>query len=673
MAAVLLTGHGGLDKLEYRTDVRVPHPKRGEVLVQVAAAGINNTDVNTRIGWYSRAVTAETGQGGAGGFDTVDDVDATWSGAALEFPRVQGADVCGRIVDVGEGVSRDRVGERVLVRNMLRTPVGYRPFECWTFGSECDGGFAQFAVAPSQEAHAVRCDWSDEELAAVPCAYSTAENMLHRAGVGAERVLVTGASGGVGLAAVQLAKRRGATVIAVCARPRVAGTAVRAVVDLVACEHRRDGRLAASEGLGQRDDVGGDPGVLEGEEPACSADTALHFVGDPQHPVAIAQPPDLLQVARRRQHHSGTALHGFQDQHADAALAAQQFLQRRGVAEGHGLAARQDFETSPVELRVGDRQRADRLAVEGVARVCDLGAARALCAFGELEGGLHRLRTAAVEHHAVQALRRQRGQVPRQSGDVLRRQGQRELVALLLLEAPADRQHARMVVPECHRAEPAEEVEDATAGTVHVVHVLGVVDGDPVESQQCERRPLARADVLPVDLGDRVLTERGRLVDAEQLRVRGNQVFGDGHGDLRGERVVRYTHLGPAGVAPHTTRGRVVSARLPNAVGELTSVHQDLGARPPIADRAASFPCQLPVRIPADAGVLDYLFADHSGGGEAWRPVSRRPVRTRLYGGCAACTPARVHRASPGDRAALLTMPQGHGVEWWPAGAMGDQ
>jgi D-arabinose 1-dehydrogenase-like Zn-dependent alcohol dehydrogenase len=53
---------------------------------------------------------------------------------------------------------------------MLPTPVDYRPYECWTFGSECDGGFAQFTVAPSQETHAVHCDWSDEELAAVPCA-----------------------------------------------------------------------------------------------------------------------------------------------------------------------------------------------------------------------------------------------------------------------------------------------------------------------------------------------------------------------------------------------------------------------------------------------------------------------------------------------------------------------
>jgi NADPH:quinone reductase-like Zn-dependent oxidoreductase len=222
MAAVLLAGHGGLDRLEYRTDVQVPRPRRGEVLIRVAAAGVNNTDVNTRIGWYSKSVTSKTGDGGAAGFDAVDDVDATWSGTAMTFPRIQGADVCGRVVDVGEGVARDRIGERVLVRNMLRTPVGYRPFECWTFGSECDGGFAQFTVAPSGETYAVRSEWSDEELAAVPCAYSTAENMLHRAGVGAERVLITGASGGVGLAAVQLAKRRGATVTAVCSDPKTA-------------------------------------------------------------------------------------------------------------------------------------------------------------------------------------------------------------------------------------------------------------------------------------------------------------------------------------------------------------------------------------------------------------------------------------------------------------------
>ncbi|MEX0302996.1 MAG: alcohol dehydrogenase family protein [Leisingera sp.] len=214
MAAVLLTGHGGIEKLDYRTDVDVPHPGPGEVLIRVAAAGINNTDINTRIGWYSKAVDADTNAGGAAGFDSVNDDDASWSGKPLEFPRIQGADACGHIASVGEGVDASRIGERVLVRNMLRTYVDYRPYECWTFGSECDGGFAQFAIAPAQETHAVNCDWSDAELASIPCAYSTAENMLHRVGLGAETVLISGASGGVGSAAVQLAKRRGATVIA---------------------------------------------------------------------------------------------------------------------------------------------------------------------------------------------------------------------------------------------------------------------------------------------------------------------------------------------------------------------------------------------------------------------------------------------------------------------------
>ena len=227
MAAVILTGHGGLEKLEYRTDWPVPRPASGEVLIEVLVAGINNTDINTRIGSYSKTVNSATGDGGLTGYGAVESGDAAWSGASLEFPRIQGADVCGRVVEVGEGVSRDRIGERVIVQAMLRTPVAHRPFECWTLGSEIDGGFAQFTVAPSAETHAVRSNLTDEELAAAPCAYSTAENMLHRAAVGSERVLVTGASGGVGLAAVQLAKRRGATVIAVCSSAKVCQRAGR--------------------------------------------------------------------------------------------------------------------------------------------------------------------------------------------------------------------------------------------------------------------------------------------------------------------------------------------------------------------------------------------------------------------------------------------------------------
>lgn len=220
MCAVLLTGHGGYEKLEYRTDVPVPQPKPGEVRIRVAASAVNNTDINTRIGWYSKAVGEGSNAGGAAGFAGADDADASWTGEALKFPRIQGADACGRIVAAGEGVDAGRIGERVIVRNLLRTYVGWKPWECWTFGSECDGGFAQFTVAPARETFAVNCDWSDAELAAIPCAWSTAENMLHRGKVGAETVLITGASGGVGSSAVQLAKLRGATVIALAGRSK---------------------------------------------------------------------------------------------------------------------------------------------------------------------------------------------------------------------------------------------------------------------------------------------------------------------------------------------------------------------------------------------------------------------------------------------------------------------
>ena len=213
MHGVQLVGHGGIDKLVYRKDLPTPEPGIGEVLIRVAAAGVNNTDINTRIGWYSKSVSEDTDTGGATGFDTVDDDDASWSGVPLTFPRIQGADVCGRIIAVGADISPTRIGERVLVQTMQPLTAA-APFSCITFGSECDGGFAQYTVAKSEFTFAVNCNWSDAELASVPCAYSTAENMLHRASVDVETVLVTGASGGVGSAAVQLAKRRGARVIA---------------------------------------------------------------------------------------------------------------------------------------------------------------------------------------------------------------------------------------------------------------------------------------------------------------------------------------------------------------------------------------------------------------------------------------------------------------------------
>lgn len=222
MKAVHLTGHGGFDKLVFRDDVPVPVPGKDDVLIKLTAAGVNNTDINTRIGWYSKSITGDTNAGGAGGFDDVDADDASWSGEALVFPRIQGADVSGHIVAVGANVDQTRIGERVLCRTMMDVPGNKAPFYCWTMGSECDGGFAQYTKVPAVEAFPINTDLSDVELAAISCAYSTAENMLFRVGLGAERVLITGASGGVGSAAVQLAKQRGCDITAVAAESKAA-------------------------------------------------------------------------------------------------------------------------------------------------------------------------------------------------------------------------------------------------------------------------------------------------------------------------------------------------------------------------------------------------------------------------------------------------------------------
>ena len=216
MRAVLLTGHGGYDKLECRDDVPVPTTGPNDVLIRVAAAGVNNTDINTRIGWYSKSVAEATDVGAASGIEGAG--DDGWSGAAFQFPRIQGADACGHIVAVGDDVDPARIGERVLVEPVFR---GASRFDIVYFGSEVDGGFADYSCVPSMHAHRVDSMLSDIELASFPCAYGTAENILTRVNLQAgERVLITGASGGVGSAAVQLAKRRGAEVTAMAANAK---------------------------------------------------------------------------------------------------------------------------------------------------------------------------------------------------------------------------------------------------------------------------------------------------------------------------------------------------------------------------------------------------------------------------------------------------------------------
>ena len=209
MRAVLLRGHGGPEQLEYREDVPVPAPAAGEVRLRVAAAAVNNTDVNLRIGWYSRAVDRDADPQAYLGAATAE--DAGWAGDALAFPRIQGADACGYVDAVGAGVDPGRVGERVLVDPIIRSPSGPPRY----LGSDIPGTFAEFVCVPADNAVPIASDWSDAELASFPCSYLAAENLLTRAAVGAgEAVLITGASGGVGSAAVQLARRRGARAFA---------------------------------------------------------------------------------------------------------------------------------------------------------------------------------------------------------------------------------------------------------------------------------------------------------------------------------------------------------------------------------------------------------------------------------------------------------------------------
>lgn len=202
MAAVQLVGHGGVDQLQYSTEVPVPQPGQGDVLVQVTATAKNNTDRKAREGLYP---TKDKG-----------DVTSFQMGgeATLTFPRIQGADIVGRVVAVGEGVSESRIGERGLLDFNLypddRRDINLTPDY---YGHGADGGFAEYVALPSDQFHRVdNAELADAELASMGmCSYQTAYHMLTVAGVAAgERVLVSGASGGVGTALIQLCRIIGA-------------------------------------------------------------------------------------------------------------------------------------------------------------------------------------------------------------------------------------------------------------------------------------------------------------------------------------------------------------------------------------------------------------------------------------------------------------------------------
>lgn len=211
MKGVQLVGHGGPEKLVWNEAIPTPQPGEGEILVKVAAAGVNNTDINTRIGWYAKEITEATEQAGS----DADVIAGGWSGA-LPFPLIQGADLCGIVAALGPGVDDVPLGARVTCPTNQPNPTIESPTRFLAIGSEFDGAFAQYCVIRAGQSHDVsQSPLTDVEIAAIPCAHGTAFNLLSRSGVAAnDRVLITGASGGVGLAAVELAKLKGAHVTA---------------------------------------------------------------------------------------------------------------------------------------------------------------------------------------------------------------------------------------------------------------------------------------------------------------------------------------------------------------------------------------------------------------------------------------------------------------------------
>lgn len=199
MIAAVTTGHGGTDMIAIRRDWPMPEIGPGDALVRVTAAALNNTDIWARQGAYG----------------TTDDPDAIagWRGEPLGFPLIQGIDIAGRVEAVGSHADQSWIGRRVIVDPVIEYHNGLPGL---IVGSEADGGFAQYhRCATTQLRDVTDAPLSDAQLSCLPTAYGTALGMINRASCSSgERVLVTGSSGGVGSAVIQLLLARGCHVVA---------------------------------------------------------------------------------------------------------------------------------------------------------------------------------------------------------------------------------------------------------------------------------------------------------------------------------------------------------------------------------------------------------------------------------------------------------------------------
>lgn len=182
MRAVTIREHGGLERLRYEEDFPDPRPGPGEVVVAVRAASLNYHDVFTLQGM---------------------------PGITIPMPAIMGLDVAGDVAEVGAGVAGWTPGDRVLIDPIDRVKGGL-------MGETIHGGLAERCRAGTHQLIRIPAGVSFAEAAALPVAYGTAHRMMVTQGrvAAGERVLVLGASGGVGTGCVFLAKLAGATVVA---------------------------------------------------------------------------------------------------------------------------------------------------------------------------------------------------------------------------------------------------------------------------------------------------------------------------------------------------------------------------------------------------------------------------------------------------------------------------
>ena len=181
MKALVLREHGQ-GGLRYETDFPDPTPREGDIVLRVRAASLNYHDVFTRRGM---------------------------PGIRIAMPAIMGLDVAGEIAALGPGVEGWRVDDRVVGDPINRIEGGLT-------GETIHGGLAEYCRLRAHQRVRIPDGVSFEQAAALPCAYGTARRMMFTNGrvAAGEKVLILGASGGVGVCCVQLAKAAGAIVIA---------------------------------------------------------------------------------------------------------------------------------------------------------------------------------------------------------------------------------------------------------------------------------------------------------------------------------------------------------------------------------------------------------------------------------------------------------------------------